>query len=368
MSAQHTTARPAQAVDRWPNRRIVFLAVVVAIIFYAVFRLPTTMSYLIGRARDTLTLLVLAIALTYFLLPLVDLLMRIPLRVGYRIKRSAAALISLVFVSILLVVLLNAVITPIAEDVGKVLKTLTDWVQQEGIVERVNAAIDQLVANIPEAYRGEVEQQIRALQEQLSGEQLARTIRERVNEWGGAILQRLVNVISTVLSSGAYLIALLIVPVFAYYFLTDAGVLRAGLADHLPAESRERYHRMVSDMDQVMRGYVRAIMLVSLLTGVATALTLYLAGVRVFLTFGILAGIANMVPVIGGVVATVLIAAITLLQMGFSRMLIVLLVYGAIQFVTDRIVSPKLMSENARLHPIAVILALLVAAEFLGMI
>ncbi|MGD9497749.1 MAG: AI-2E family transporter, partial [Armatimonadota bacterium] len=80
------------------------------------------------------------------------------------------------------------------------------------------------------------------------------------------------------------------------------------------------------------------------------------------------AGIANMVPVIGGVVATVLIAAITPLQMGFSRMLIVLLVYGAIQFVTDRIVSPKLMSENARLHPIAVILALLVAAEFLGMI
>ncbi len=354
--------------DNWPNRRIIFLAVVIAIIFYAVFRLPTTINYLLVRARDTLTLLILAVALAYFLLPLVELLERIPIKIERRLKRGAAAFLALLIFVFMVVVLLNAVVTPITQDIGKVLRTITDWAQQEDLGGRIDAFIEQILSNLPEPYRSEAKRQIQQLEAQLSGPALSQSIRERISEWGGAFLEWQINFISLVLSSGGYLIALLIVPVFAYYFLTDATALRRGIAEHVPRDAREAYERMVTDMDEVVQGYVRSVIIISVLTGVATALTLYFAGVRVFLTFGILAGVANMVPVVGAIVAVVLICAITLLQAGAGRTLIVLIVYGAIQLVTDRVIAPKIMSENAKLHPIAVIIALLVGAEFFGIL
>ena len=136
----------------------------------------------------------------------------------------------------------------------------------------------------------------------------------------------------------------------------------------MPAEARPHYHQMLHDMDVVLRGYVRTLVIISLLTGLATALTLYFAGVRVFVIFGILAGVANLVPVVGGIVATVLIVAITLMTRGMKVTIVVLLVYGAIQLVTDRVITPKLLAEGANLHPVAVIVGLLVGAEFFGMI
>lgn len=361
--ADEAQATPQPAPERWTNRRIIFLAIAIAIIFYAVFNLPPTLSYLLMRARQTVILLILALALTYLLVPFVDLLMRVPVRLENRVKRAAAALITLVVFAVLLVALATVIITPLSQELGRTLNTIAQWVQIN-FASGFDVFIERTVGQLPEPYRSEALEQIEALQKQFSGPGLAETIRT----WGGRILQWQVNLLASVLSGGGYLIALLIVPVFAYYFLTDATAIRNGLAGFVPAEARSHYHQMLHDMDVVLRGYVRTLVIISLLTGLATALTLYFAGVRVFVIFGILAGVANLVPVVGGIVATVLIVAITLMTRGLKVTIVVLLVYGAIQLVTDRVITPKLLAEGANLHPVAVIVGLLVGAEFFGMI
>lgn len=354
-------------VEKWSNRRILFLAVVIALIFYAVFRLPTTINYILARARDTVILLILSIALAYFLLPSVKLLLRIPVALEEQTKRALAAGLSITIFLGLVVVLATVTVSPIVEETGKTLQTVTTWAQED-LSGQVDSFMQGLLDRLPEEYRRQVEQQIQAAEQQWTVERLTETISERVQDWGKAILQWQVNLIATVLSSGRYLIALLIVPVFAYYFLTDASSIREGLASHVPREARERYHQMLDDIDTVIQRYVHTVMVISVLTGIATALTLYFAGVDVFLTFGILAGIANMVPVLGGIVAVIGIVAISLLQVGLNRTIIVMIVYGGIQLVTDRVIAPKLMAEGAQLHPIAVLVGLLVGAEFFGMI
>ncbi len=367
MMAKPQSADESTPAELWPNRRIIFLTVVIALIFYAVFRLPTAVNYVLTRARDILTLLILAVALTYFIQPFVDLLMRIRTPLSHRAQRGLAAFLALTILAVLVIALIAVTITPITEQIGMVLSTITTWAQQD-LAGRVTEFIDELVQKLPEPYRAEAEEQIRTLEEQLTGRNLVQTLRSRISDWAGAILRWQVNLIGSVVSGSGYIIALLIVPVFSYYFLTDAGAIRDSVAMQFPPAARERYHRMVEDTDEVIERYVRTVMLISLITGLATALTLYFAGVRVYLTFGILAGVANMVPVVGAIVAVVMITAISLLQVGLSRTLIVVIVYGAIQLVTDRVLAPKLMSEGAKLHPVAVIVALLVGAEFFGVI
>ncbi len=361
------TKQVHEPVDRWPNRRIIFLAVVVALIFYAIFRLPANVSYVLDRARSTLVLLILSVALAYFLLPLVDTLMRLPWPKSESTRRMLASLLAIFVFTVALVALVAVVVTPLAEQLGILLREVSNWASQD-LAQQLNEFFDQLLTSLPEPYRSQAADQLEQLRSQLRGDTLAETLGARITEWGGAILQWHLNLLSTVLTSGGYLFALLIVPVFAYYFLTDATAIRRGVAMHVPREARQRYHRMVHDMDRVIQGYVHTVMVISLITGVATALTLYFTGVPVWLTFGILAGVANMVPVVGGIVAVVMIGGISLLTVSIGKTAIILLVYGAIQMVTDRIIAPKLMGEGAQLHPVAVIIALLVGAEFLGMI
>jgi len=367
MAQDQPVAQDEAPAERWSNRRIIFLAIIIAIIFYAIFHLPPTINYLLTRARQTVILLILAVSLAYLLLPAVDLLLRIPVPLEARFKRTLAALITIIVFTVLLLLLAAVIVTPITDELGKTLTTVTQWVQSD-LATRIDEFFQHMLEQLPEPYHSQAQEQLDSITRQLSGPELAATIRRRWADWGGAILQWPLNLLSSVLSSGAWLLGLLIVPVFAFYFLTDASSMREGMATHVPPKDRQRYHRVLRDMDEVVRGYVRTIMIISLITGVATALTLYVAGVRVFLTFGILAGVANMVPVVGGVVAVVLITAISLLTVGLNRTIIILIVYGIIQLVSDRVIAPKLMSQGANLHPVAVIIALLVGAEFFGII
>ncbi|MBD3292879.1 MAG: AI-2E family transporter [Armatimonadia bacterium] len=353
--------------EQWSNRRIIFLAVVIALIFYAVFRLPTTINVILGRARDTLILLILSVALTYFLLPVVQYICRIPVRIEPRLKRAIAAGTSVTLFLVLVVLLTTVIVAPIVEETGQVLQSVTDWAQQD-LAAQVEAYTERVLNGLPESFRSQVEQQIAAAEQQWTVERITETISERVQDWGKAILQWQVNVISTVLSSGRYLIGLLIVPVFAYYFLTDASTIREGVEAHVPPDARERYHQMLDDIDTVIQRYVHTMLVISLITFVATALTLYFAGVDVYLTFGILAGVSSLVPVLGAIAAVIGITSISLLQVGLKTTVIVMIVYGGIQLVTDRIIAPKLMAEGAELHPVAVLVGLLVGAEFFGMI
>lgn len=353
--------------DRWSNRRIIFLAVVVALIFYGVFRLPPALNYVFDRAGEVVIMLVLSIALAYFLLPVVNALCRINVNLRPKVKRAITAASVILLFLVLLVLLVTVTIAPIVEETGQVLQTVTDWAQDD-LAAQVEGFTAGLIERLPEQYREPVRQQITAAEQELTVERLTETISERFQDWGRTLLEWQVSIIATVMSSGRYLVALLIVPVFAYYFLTDASAIRDGIAAHIPNDARPRYHQMVTDMDVVIQRYVHTIMVISVMTGVATALTLYFAGVDVFLTFGILAGIANMIPVLGAIAAVIGITLISLLQVGLKTTIIVMIIYGGIQLVTDRIVAPKLMAEGAELHPIAVLIGLLVGAEFFGMI
>ncbi len=360
-------AKQPTATDPWSNRRIIFLAVVIAVIFYAVFRLPAMVNNVLARARDTLILLVLSIALAYFLLPAVNALCRIPVKLTERTKRSTASLITIVVFFGLVILLTTVIVAPIVDETGNALQTVTHWAQQD-LAAQVQGFVDGLISRLPADYQQQVQQQIQAAEEKWTVQKITETVSNQSQNWGKSFLQWQVNMIAGVLSSGRYLMALLIVPVFTYYFLADAGSVRKGLAAHVPPEARDRYQQMVGDMDTAVQRYVHTVMAISLMTGVATALTLYIAGVDAFLTFGILAGVANMVPVLGGIVAVIGITAISLLQVGLKTTIIVMIVYGAIQLVTDRVISPKLMAEGTQLHPVAVLVGLLVGAEFFGMI
>jgi predicted PurR-regulated permease PerM len=118
----------------------------------------------------------------------------------------------------------------------------------------------------------------------------------------------------------------------------------------------------------MLRVYVKSALVISVITGIGMAVVLYATGVPVYLALGVLAGAGNMIPVVGGMVAVIVIVVVSLLTVGITRSLIVLVLYGAIQFGTDNILRPKLMAEGVGLHPVAIIVAIMIGGQFFGIV
>ena len=214
MAADEKSDKP---VDLWLNRRIIFLAVVLGLILYAIFKLPPTITYVVLRVRDILTMLVLSVALAYFLLPTVKLLERIKVPLMRRTKRDTATILAMLLVGALFVVLVMLTSTPVGEELSRLAGITTEWAK-----ELPQAATEWVKRNsnrIPVEWQAWLENEFsaeHALGTPVDGQP---GLLANVSAWVGAVVAWHANLLKNVALSGSYLIALLVIPVFTFYFL-----------------------------------------------------------------------------------------------------------------------------------------------------
>ena len=97
------------------------------------------------------------------------------------------------------------------------------------------------------------------------------------------------------------------------------------------------------------------------------ALALSLSGLEFGLIVGILTGILAFIPYVGFAIGFVLAVGLALLQFGWGWGLIfVLLIFAVGQVLESSFLSPKLVGERVRLHPVWVIFALLAFGSLFG--
>ena len=85
------------------------------------------------------------------------------------------------------------------------------------------------------------------------------------------------------------------------------------------------------------------------------------------LMLGTLGGILEFIPVVGPLVATLLITGVALLT-GFRHWVIVLMFLIAWRLLQDYIVSPRIMGKTMELHPLAAIFGVLAGGEIAGVL
>lgn len=110
-------------------------------------------------------------------------------------------------------------------------------------------------------------------------------------------------------------------------------------------------------------GVVLAAVLVFALTWVALALI----GLEQALLFAIIAGLLEIVPVIGPIIAAVPPIVVALIQDPITA-LWVLLAFVAIQQVESQLIHPLIMSHQVRLHPLTIIFWVLLMGTLYGII
>ncbi len=160
---------------------------------------------------------------------------------------------------------------------------------------------------------------------------------------------------------------LLLAPVFAFYFLRDRKYIGNWLLLMLPVGWRNPTTLTLREIRRELAGFLRGQLMISAVVGGLTGLGLLLVGMPNWLLLGVVMGILELIPYLGpflGGALTLLFA----LQGGTPRVLWSLLVVVVVQQLEGGMLSPKLMSEATRLHPVLVLLALMMGGLAGGML
>lgn len=143
----------------------------------------------------------------------------------------------------------------------------------------------------------------------------------------------------------------------------------AGLTQKVIAMNDKDHHsdKMFSQVFvDKLRNYMSMKTIISIITGVIIATSLWLIGVDYPVLWGVLAFMLNFVPNIGSIIAAVPVVLLTVVQLGFSSAMLVALVYIVVNVLVGSIIEPKYMGKGLGLSTLVVFVSLVFWGWVLG--
>lgn len=158
-----------------------------------------------------------------------------------------------------------------------------------------------------------------------------------------------------------------LLPVVLFYFLRDWDDMVAETGNLIPRNWIGRVKTICKDIDSVVAEFLRGQLSVMLSLCVFYSVGLWLVGLDMALSIGMIAGLLSFVPYLGFALAFVMAVLLALLQFAsLPEVFPVLLVFGVGQFVESFLLTPILVGDRIGLHPVIVILALMAGGQLFG--
>jgi predicted PurR-regulated permease PerM len=161
---------------------------------------------------------------------------------------------------------------------------------------------------------------------------------------------------------------LLIVPLLSIFFLKDGDSFSQILIDLVQSRpQRELLQNVLNDLNQMLAQFIRAQLSLAALTLVAYSAVLGAMRMPYALVLGTLGGLLEFIPVVGPLVAALVIVAVSLL-VGYPHWLGLIIFLGAWRLVQDYVTSPRIMGRSMELHPLAAIFGVMAGGEVAGIL
>jgi predicted PurR-regulated permease PerM len=181
----------------------------------------------------------------------------------------------------------------------------------------------------------------------------------------GEIVSFLTGGIASLLSVFSFLA---LIPVYLFFLLKNLNSWWQGLTHWIPRAYRERTLSTLGRIHRANMAFFRGQITISLLEGVIIFVGLTAAGVGYPLLFGLLYAVVSLVPFLGVVTMFSVVELYVLADRGMgTHFWLVAGLFALIQVLEAAVFQPLILGKETGLHPIAIILALLSAAQLLGL-
>lgn len=158
--------------------------------------------------------------------------------------------------------------------------------------------------------------------------------------------------------------ALILAPFIAFYLLRDMGGFKAHFVRALPRRYRQEILALLRQIDAVLSGWLRGMMIMLVIIGALSTLACRILGLPYPLLLGSWAGLTEFLPFVGPVIGAIP-AVIVGLSVSSTKAIQVVIAYLVIQQLEGNVISPHIMGHSIGIHPLIIILAILVGG-FIG--
>lgn len=155
--------------------------------------------------------------------------------------------------------------------------------------------------------------------------------------------------------------------VVSFYLLVDHDRIKKFISLLFQSEQQQRVLLTISQIEEKIGGWFRGQIVLSLFIGTITWIGLSILGIEFALPLALIAGILEIVPTIGPIIAAIP-AVIVALNTSFNATVIVILFYIVLQAVENNLLVPRVMQKAVGLHPVAIIISVIVGGELLGIL
>lgn len=188
----------------------------------------------------------------------------------------------------------------------------------------------------------------------------ARSLSQQIAPISENILKLTVGIFSNVLTT-------LTVLVFTFYFLLERKKLESLLTNTIGADAAQRITYALKEVESRLGAWVNGELFLMTIVGVSVYFGLVLLHVDFALPLAIIAGVLEIVPMIGPIISAIP-AVLVALTMSPLLALSVVALYFIVQQVENNIFVPIVLRKSVGLSPILTIFALMVGGRLAGIV
>lgn len=155
--------------------------------------------------------------------------------------------------------------------------------------------------------------------------------------------------------------------VLAFFLSVEPGVVLDGAERWVPARHKPRVWKIARSIHESIGAWARGQLAIALIFGALMGVGLKLIGVPYAPSLGVIAGILEVVPYVGGFI-TVVLAVLSAATVGVPQVIAVITLYVVLVNVESHVLAPLLYGRALGLPPVAILLALLAGVELLGIL
>lgn len=170
------------------------------------------------------------------------------------------------------------------------------------------------------------------------------------------------------LSSAAnFLFGLILVLVFAFFFMLHFRKMIEVMDHYLPAAHRDEVRRIAARIDSAVSDFFRGRLLVCALAGLVYVLGFRLSGIDFWLLLGLAAGVLGFIPVLGVILPLAPACALALLSdHPWPALIGILITFAVVQWVVEPLAGTAILSRQVKMHPVTILLSLLIGGSLFG--
>ena len=304
--------------------------------------------YIIYLVRLAIIPVIIAIVIAYLLTPLVVLLQRRMRRI-FAVAITYTIFIGIIFSLFFFIIPVaieqfQAFIAKFPSSIQSLTRVINNFLQNSIIVKNVETLTGKEIMPI-------------------DADGISRFLINSLNLEEIDIFQRVAALGKSVINIVLYLV---IGPLLGIYILTNMEKIRTAFMKIIPRRFKNHTTIILERINKVAGRYVRGQILVSIIVGVLCTIALLILKVDFAILLGFMAGLTNIIPLLGPIIGAVP-AALAALLISPLKALLVIIVFVAIQQIENYVISPNIMKHQVGVHPGIIIFSLLAGSALFGL-